>query len=132
MHEDRNRFEEARAGRALDALAAAPDPLPQALAAAMRAQARAALSPAPAGRTELRRGRGRSARGAARRTLGPLEAIRRSAPPAALAASALIGLLLGYAAPGQLAGGAGLFGALEDPALELVDFAFVLDERAVR
>ncbi|MEM1313340.1 MAG: hypothetical protein AAGI51_02220 [Pseudomonadota bacterium] len=58
--------------------------------------------------------------------------IRRAAPPAAFAASALIGLMLGLAAPGQLAGGAGPFGALEDPAMELVDLAFALREETLR
>ncbi|MEM6441504.1 MAG: hypothetical protein AAF763_17630 [Pseudomonadota bacterium] len=156
MTEERNRIDEAAAERALRALAAEPPAPSPALFEAMQAQARDALAaastwaPASApivaqvGRSTDRRGAlpappalraGGSApprpvaprRG---RWAAPLDAVRRSAPPAAFAASALVGLALGYAAPAQFASAGGPFGLLEDPALELVDLALSLPAEA--
>ncbi|MEO0681900.1 MAG: hypothetical protein AAF192_15960, partial [Pseudomonadota bacterium] len=47
-----------------------------------------------------------------------LAAVRRAAPPAAMAASAALGLLLGYGAPEAWID-AGLLSLPEDPALDL-------------
>lgn len=134
---------EALGERAMTMLAAEAPPLPERLEESMRRQAREALGAAkpPGTRAEgasggapagLRSSVGRDAQTRRRRPLWRIGAggLSGAAPPAAMAASVALGLLIGYGAPDAVWQAGAVLSLPEDPALDLAFLALDLVDGA--